>query len=54
MACMNALRVIDGVVNEQRLRIGALKFTVLYLSTVPAAVRGDVEPFVQVLGMPGT
>lgn len=41
----NVLYVVYGVLAEQRLKATAAQFVVLYASTIPAAVQGDLYPF---------
>lgn len=53
MTLMNLSSLLMGV-GEGRLKVGAAKFTLLYASTIPAAMRGDLAPFTAVLCQPGS
>lgn len=49
---MNFASFSQGMVFEGRLKVGAFKFSVLYMSTIPSAMRGDLDPYFQVLSLP--
>jgi len=53
MVCMNITSLVMGMVAEGRIREGAFKFMFYYASTIPAAARGDLSPFIMVLSQPG-
>ena len=53
MTLMNIMSLMSGFFYEGRFREGAGKFTLLYASTIPAALRGDLTPFFAVLCQPG-
>jgi hypothetical protein len=53
MCFMNATRLVTVLATEGRIHPNALKFTVLYWMTIRPAMRGDVQPFLQILALPG-
>jgi len=52
MTGWNVLYVAYGVFVEYRIKATALRYMVMYATTIPAALRGDLEPFFAVLTMP--
>jgi hypothetical protein len=49
MVLLNVVTVVSSAVFEGRLRPTSLQYAFLYASTIPAAARGDLEPFTVVL-----
>lgn len=52
MTMLNATSLVSGLVNEGRIKVGAAQYSVLYASTIPAAMRGDLQPFIIVVTRP--
>ena len=52
MCGINTLSLAMGILYEGRLKIGALKFALAYASTIPAAVKHDLQPFFAILTIP--
>lgn len=52
MCLVNVMSLVQGLMLEGRVKQGALKYTFLYASTIPAAARGDLQPFFLVLAGP--
>lgn len=52
MVAMNVMVLISTFINEGRLKPNYLKWAIRYAMTVPAARHGDLEPFLQIAGMP--
>lgn len=53
MTTLNVASLCAGVVFEKRFRENAMRFSLLYASTIPSALRGDLTPFFTVLSQPG-
>ena len=53
MTLVNVASFATGLVFEGRIKEGAATFTLRYASTIPAAARGDLNPFFAVLCQPG-
>lgn len=50
MVALNIVVVVSAFVFEGRLKSNAFQYIFLYAGTIPAARRGDLEPFTLVLG----
>ena len=53
MVLLNLTSLMTGILYEGRVKEGAARFLVLYASTIPAAMRGDLSPFLTVVAQPG-
>lgn len=54
MCVLNVTSLAVGLMGEGRVRTGALKFSFAYAATVPAALKGDLNPFFAVFQQPAT
>lgn len=52
MVLVNVMSLMQGFLLEGRLKMGAFKYVFLYAATIPAAARGDMQPFFVVLAGP--
>ena len=52
MVAMNLCLFVFTLVTEYRIKPNTLRFAFLYAMTVPAAMRGNLDPFLAVLTQP--
>ena len=53
MVLLNVTSFATGLMYEGRVKESAVKFGLMYATTIPAAARGDLNPFFTVLSQPG-